>query len=334
MQLEDYISAGRLKIYTDVLKLKPGEELGGYNWNKALIGAMQPLLHCLEVTLRNATDYAVRHAPPPGAAGLWRTDANWIFDLPRYIGDRAWIRQGQRYVKDRQGNICYRRGMPVYNRTAWEEDCIRKVSRRITDAGKTVTAERVISGLDFGFWTNFLTPGYDEPRTRSLLWPNLLPVVFPGAPAGTPRHVIEKKFARIRELRNRLAHHEAVWKFQYEDSATGKPDYRRPVYGLSASLHLLRTAWDDTLQALSWISPVSHAAFMAEGHHLRFEALATQDGLCCFTGRGQIGNKVNIRLSPEVRLMLDGIRQGRIIRLTENESTVAVMGPDLCRLET
>jgi regulator of sigma D len=28
MQLEDYISAGRLNIYTDVLKLKPGEELG------------------------------------------------------------------------------------------------------------------------------------------------------------------------------------------------------------------------------------------------------------------------------------------------------------------
>jgi regulator of sigma D len=33
-QLEDYISAGRLNIYTDVLKLKPGEELGWYNWNK------------------------------------------------------------------------------------------------------------------------------------------------------------------------------------------------------------------------------------------------------------------------------------------------------------
>lgn len=30
MQLEDYISGERLKIYADVLKLKPGEELGGY----------------------------------------------------------------------------------------------------------------------------------------------------------------------------------------------------------------------------------------------------------------------------------------------------------------
>jgi hypothetical protein len=186
MQLEDYISAGRLNIYTDVLKLKPGEELGGYNWNKAVSAAMQPLMHCLEVTLRNAIDYSIRHARLPGAAGHWRTDTNWIFDLPRYIGDKTWIRQNKRYKTDARGQKLMRHGKPVYDRTAWEEDCIRKVSKRIRAAGKAPTAERVISGLDFGFWTNFLTKNYDEPRNRSLLWPQLLPSVFPGAPAGTP----------------------------------------------------------------------------------------------------------------------------------------------------
>ncbi|WP_249423656.1 hypothetical protein [Enterobacter roggenkampii] len=186
MQLEDYISAGRLNIYTDVLKLKPGEELGGYNWNKAVSAAMQPLMHCLEVTLRNAIDYSIRHARLPGAAGHWRTDTNWIFDLPRYIGDKTWIRQNKRYKTDARGQKLMHHGKPVYDRTAWEEDCIRKVSKRIRAAGKAPTAERVISGLDFGFWTNFLTKNYDEPRNRSLLWPQLLPSVFPGAPAGTP----------------------------------------------------------------------------------------------------------------------------------------------------
>lgn len=186
MQLEDYISAGRLNIYTDVLKLKPGEELGGYNWNKAVSAAMQPLMHCLEVTLRNAIDYSIRHARLPGAAGHWRTDTNWIFDLPRYIGDKTRIRQNKRYKIDARGQKLMRDGKPVYDRTAREEDCIRKVSKRIRAAGKAPTAERVISGLDFGFWTNFLTKNYDEPRNRSLLWPQLLPSVFPGAPAGTP----------------------------------------------------------------------------------------------------------------------------------------------------
>lgn len=31
MQLEDYMSSERLNIYTDILRLKPEEMLGGYN---------------------------------------------------------------------------------------------------------------------------------------------------------------------------------------------------------------------------------------------------------------------------------------------------------------
>ena len=106
--------------------------------------------------------------------------------------------------------------------------------------------------------------------------------------------MLEKKFTRIRDLRNRLAHHEAVWKFQEEDPVTGAPDYNRPVYGLQASLQLLRRAWKDMLEALSWLSPARHAAFLAEGHHLRFEALATHDGLLSFTGRAQLMHDLNV----------------------------------------
>ncbi|EOT1929468.1 CAAX protease [Serratia marcescens] len=331
MQLEDYISAERLKIYTEVLKLKPGEEQGGYNWNKALCSAMQPLLHCLEVTLRNAIDHAIRHNPPPGAIGHWRTDTNWIFDLPRYMGDKAWIRQGKRYRLDRHGDIQHRHGMPVYDRTAWEEDCIRKVAKRIRDAGKLPTAERVISGLDFGFWTNFLTQHYDEPRHRSLLWPHLLADVFPGAPAGTPRHAIEKKFSRIRELRNRLAHHEAIWKFQETNPLTGKPDYSRPIYGLNASLHLLRRSWDDMLEALNWLSPVRYETFKTQGHHVRFETLASADGLASFTGREQLTHALNIRRSQEIRKLLRGLQQQKIVKLTHKRRIIAIIGPDFIR---
>lgn len=42
MDLEDYISPERLKIYVDILKLKPDEVMWAYNWNKALCSAMQP----------------------------------------------------------------------------------------------------------------------------------------------------------------------------------------------------------------------------------------------------------------------------------------------------
>ncbi|MBK1548174.1 Abi family protein [Enterobacter hormaechei] len=328
MHLEDYISKERLDIYTDVLKLAPEEAMGGYNWNKALSAAMQPLLHCLEVTLRNAIDYAIRHNPPPGAAGLWRTDAYWIYDLPRYIGDKNYIRQGKRFKTDKQGNPrTFPDGRPVYHFTAWEEDCVRRVSKRIKDAGKDLTPERVISGLDFGFWTNLLTAEYEEPRNLSLLWPHLTADVFPSRPANIRRHQLETKFARIRDLRNRLAHHEAVWKFQELD-ANGKPDYSRPIYGLNASLHLLRRAWDDILEALYWISPARHAAFITEGHHARFETLATREGLQCYTGRDNVTLSLNVRPSREARRLIRSLQQGKTTRVTDRSRLLAVIGPD------
>ncbi|WP_437613454.1 hypothetical protein [Erwinia sp. V71] len=204
------------------------------------------------------------------------------------------------------------------------------MSKRIRDTGKELTAERLISGLDFGFWTNFLTKEYEEPRNNSLLWPHLTSVLFPGASTGTRRHVIEKKFNRIRELRNRLSHHEAIWKFQEQD-ASGRPDYRRPVYGLNASLHLLRRAWNDILDALFWLSPERHSAFLAEGHHARFEVLATHDGLYCFTGRNQLSHQLNLDQSGKLRELLSALRQHKIVKLTEQNHILAIIGADFIR---
>lgn len=331
MKVEDYISEDRLKIYTDVLKLRPEETLGGYNWNKALAAAMQPLLHCLEITLRNAIDHSIRNTPLPGAQGKWRTDAFWIFDLPRYIGDQAYIRQGKRYKTNSEGNRLLKPdGSPVYNFTVWEEVCIRNASKRIRDAGKKLTAERVISGLDFGFWTNLLTKTYQEPREHSLLWPLLLNKVFPGRPVGTSRFKLEKKFSRIRELRNRLAHHEAIWKF-HEEGPRGQLDYRRPVYGMKASLQLLRRAWDDMLEALRWMSPERHSAFLAEGHHMRFLSLASEEGLFSFTDHKRISTTLNISNSPEVGVLLDELSKRNVVRLVNGQQELAIIAPDFIR---
>jgi hypothetical protein len=83
---------------------------------------MQPLLHCLKVTFRNAIDYAICHNPQPEATGLWRMDAYWNYNLPRYIGDNTYIRQGKRFIIDRRGNPrTFPDGSPMYHFTAGEE---------------------------------------------------------------------------------------------------------------------------------------------------------------------------------------------------------------------
>ena len=326
--LEDFISTERLKIYSLVLKLKPTEELAGYNWNKALSSAMQPLMHCLEVTLRNALDQAIRHLPPLNPARPWRNDQYWIFDLPRYRGDLSFKKPADRYQTDWRGNLQDgSQGRPLkYNKTLREEKQIREIREKLRKENKQATPERVIAGLNFGFWTNLLSADYEEPRTQRLLWPALLPVAFPGAPNGIKRHHIADKFNRIRDLRNRLAHHEAIWKFYHPDPVTQKPDYQRPVYGLVTSLNLLNSAWQETLEALYWLSPDRHQAFLAAGHHRRFEALASKDGLHSFIDQAKLTNTLNVRRS--IKHLLRELESGRIVRVNNGDKTYAIVGPD------
>lgn len=333
MDLEDYISEPRLKIYETLLKLRKEEVIGAYNWNKSLSSAMQPLMHCLEVTFRNSIDCSIRQAPPPGASPqLYRTDKNWIFDLFRYLGDVQFIRQDKRYQRDANGNIHYlANGFPAYKTTTWEEKTLRKVSRRIVDAGKQATAERVISGLSFGFWTNLLTSSYEDSRNRSLLWPNLLVSVFPGAPADIKRHVLEDKFKRIRELRNRLAHHEAIWKFQYEDPMTGKPDYSRPVFGLNASLTLLAKHYNTMLELLSWLSPQRYQAFLENEHDRRFRTLCTREGIDSFIRPTARIPVLDISQNIQLLELLNNLKRDKIIQLMAGNQRVAIMGADYLR---
>lgn len=64
----------------------------------------------------------------------------------------------------------------------------------------------------------------------------------------------------------------------------------------------------------------------------RFNALATLDGLLSFTGRQQLTNGLNIRRSREVRKLLRGLGQQKIIQLTSHSRIVAIIGSDFIRI--
>lgn len=330
MQLEDYISRERLNIYSSVLKLKSTDQLAGYNWNKALSSAMQPLMHCLEVTLRNSIDQAIRNMPPMNPVRPWLSNHNWIFDLPRYQGDKRFKQPTNRYRTDQHGQLLDgTNGRKLeYKKSLWEENQIRDLREKFQKENRSLTSERFIASLSFGFWTNLLSNAYEDTRHHMLLWPTLLPEVFPGAPFGhgIGRQHIEQQFIRIRELRNRLAHHEAIWKFNQLDPVSQKPNHLLPVYGLGASLNLLNSAWHETLEALRWLSPDRHKAFLASGHHRRFEALANKDGLLSFVEQSKVSNTLNIRRS--IRYLLWQLEHGNIVRVNNGDHTYAVFGPD------
>lgn len=286
MTAEDFITTERLKIYRKYLKVKPSQVMAAYHWNKALAGALLPVIQCLEVTLRNALNIAIQAYPPAGAKGLWDTGPNWVTSLPKYMGDTN-IKPQERYQlarnktdkQDAAGFKLDKWNNRILNRTLTEEKLVAQAQSQIGKEGKKPTPDRIIAGLTFGFWTTLLTPTYEDTHGYRLLWPTLTGHVFPNAPAGYTRNEICNVMLQIKELRNRLSHHEAVWKFHQKDPATGKTDYKKPVYGAAASCSLLRKHYDDILDIIGWMSPASKANFLDHSASLRFHALCSVDGL-------------------------------------------------------
>ena len=76
-----------------------------------------------------------------------------------------------------------------------------------------MTEGRLVSILGFGFWVSLCKRPYEQGRTGGpRLWPELATKGFPHLPnAKRTRSQIYHALDPLRDLRNRVSHHEAVW---------------------------------------------------------------------------------------------------------------------------
>ena len=76
-----------------------------------------------------------------------------------------------------------------------------------------MTVGRLVSILGFGFWVSLCKRSYEQGRTGGpRLWPELATRGFPHLPkAKSTRSEIYHTLNPLRDLRNRVSHHEAVW---------------------------------------------------------------------------------------------------------------------------
>ena len=78
--------------------------------------------------------------------------------------------------------------------------------QKLTAQHKTITADRIISELNFGFWNRLFNRNY-----TSLLWKPLR-LVFKNTPKQIrQRDTIADSLYRIRKLRNRIYHYEPIF---------------------------------------------------------------------------------------------------------------------------
>lgn len=84
---------------------------------------------------------------------------------------------------------------------------IEEVKARIARRGAPVVTGQIVAGLSFGFWVSML-----DARFNPALWSAQLTTVFPHLPNGTSRDAAQKLMRQIAEFRNRIWHHEPIFK--------------------------------------------------------------------------------------------------------------------------
>lgn len=94
----------------------------------------------------------------------------------------------------------------------WQSQAIHNIRGNLTTHGKPHDADRIVAGLNFGFWHSM----FNRPYESSVWHANgatLLESAFPQLPRTLrTRQVIWDRCDRIRKLRNRVFHYEPIWK--------------------------------------------------------------------------------------------------------------------------
>jgi hypothetical protein len=88
-----------------------------------------------------------------------------------------------------------------------QSDAIDEVITRINRRGQTVVTGQIVAGLSFGFWVSML-----DARYNPVVWSRHLAVGFPCLPDTKSRDDMQKISRRIANFRNRIWHHEPIFK--------------------------------------------------------------------------------------------------------------------------
>jgi hypothetical protein len=171
-ELQQFLSIHRLAPYH-----LPGETsdtaFARYQWNIRLAEALLPSINYLEIGLRNGLDKAI--------SSIYGQD--WILTPPYQL---RMSEDDKEQIQNLQNSIQRIKGYPAKH-------------------------DDILAVLGFGFWISFFHKRYIPG-----LWSrgkNPLETIFPYMPnALRTREQIFTRLRTIKTLRNRIAHHEPIWK--------------------------------------------------------------------------------------------------------------------------
>ncbi|MGO4860028.1 Abi family protein [Arthrobacter sp. 2MCAF14] len=164
-----------------------------YEWNISVSAAFFELISHVEVALRNAVDNILKPLEITESARV-AVRHGWWFASPAFLTDHDLD----------------------FHRTAW-----RHLGNKATAAPR----DKVLSSMAFGIWDAVFGPSYEQLFRRHLVY------AFPNRGPGFKRETVRKNVLALRNLRNRVAHHQAIFDLPLEER------------------------YEQAMELLSWIDP-------------------------------------------------------------------------------
>jgi hypothetical protein len=180
---EHYLGKERLQIFLDAAKNDRKLAMALVEWDTEMRGELYEVLSRWEIALRNAYDRVMRQ--------WWTGEEHWLLD------PRSPVRRINPDGSDSNDR----------NRRAIDKAVKEATARH----GKDAPIAQVISALNLGFW-RYLTC---KDKEKSL-W---VPVLHRAFPRPSNRDQIDKQIGRLHRLRNRVAHHEPIFRQRVKDES-------------------------------------------------------------------------------------------------------------------
>lgn len=192
----EILSRDRLDGFRDKATDSDKTLVGRYLLNAAIAEALHPLLHGLEVILRNRINEAAS-ARYPIDADLRHEYADfpcWIDAVNGPVSPHH-----QKLVADAKGKVF--------------KELRRRYGPSVAAARRMHTPGRLVAALPFGFWVYLFDPEYSGTRASpGTLWPELLPDVFPHGRQISLK-TIRARLRHLLVLRNRVMHYERIFPY-------------------------------------------------------------------------------------------------------------------------
>lgn len=264
------------------------DTLGCYAWNQAIGAGLLPILGDFEVSLRNALHRAL-------SQHFGNIDSfDWM--MPRPNPAHAANRAAPEFLPARH---------KLNSKSKDDVQAVVKKIRGKKPAGYAVTPDDVVAALPFGFW-EVLIGGLGHSSQPAGLQASILGTAFPHAPDTLIvsygdiafRERIVNLLKRVRDVRNRIGHHDSLWatpEFNHQGVLGFVP--RRPRHTVN-SLHLFagNVCW-----FAGWIDPHISAYIHSSDHWWSLQALLQRQALVTYRQLGgQIGSYLAILESTKL----------------------------------